>query len=532
MSGSLSADPLFSSRRYYLYLCISVVAGAGATLAFAPYNHIWLVFVSQAVIFSLWQQLTPKRAWFSGWLYGVGLQATGISWIYYSLHLHGGTPAPFAIMLVILLACYLGIYTGFTAYVVNRFCPHRPVLRLLLYYPAAWVIFEWLQGIVLTGFSWMQTGYTQIDTALAGYAPLFGSHGVSGLVAITAGALALLFIRFYSLLKSRQAIHLRFILLGLLTIIFIWGLGAVLKTVHWTQPQGKPFRVSIVQGNIPQSLKWQPEMHQPTLNIYHRLTLAQNRNSRLIVWPETAVPDLRSRVRPFLREMKQVMQARGTDLVFGIFTENSKRQLLNSIINVDGAVYNKRHLVPLGEYIPLRFLIDFFRRWVNIPMSNIASGAAHQPLMRLAGVPAGLSICFEDAFSRNIRSTLPQAKFLLNVSNDAWFGRSSEPWQHHDIARMRALESGRYMVRSTNTGVSSIIDPQGRVEQQAPQFQRVVLTGPVQPYSGSTPYVIWGDSLILLLCALPLVFCVVRTTILVDILKKSRKAVRRIGHSW
>jgi len=502
--------PLRSSQRYSLLLLISFIVGTTTTLAFAPYNHIWLVFVSQVVLFTLWLQLTPGRAWFSGWLYAVGLQCTGVSWIYYSLHVHGGTPIPFAVLLILLLACYLGIYTGLAAWVVNRFCPSHTVLRLLVFYPSAWVIFEWLQGYVLTGFAWMQTGYTQIDTVLAGYVPLIGSHGVSGLVAVTAGVLALVSHQLFWWLKNSKSVQPQFILVAMLAVLLVWGAGAVLKLVHWTQPQGKPFKVSIVQGNIPQSQKWRRDRHQSTLDMYRKLSLAQEKDVALIIWPETAVPDYWYRVQPFVREMKQAMASRKTDLLFGIFVKNDDLQLVNSLLNVKGDLYNKRHLVPLGEYIPLRFLIDFFRRWVDIPMSDIASGADDQPLMKLAGVPVGLSICFEEAFARDILTALPQAQFLVNTSNDAWFEDSAEPWQHHVIARIRALESGRYMARSTNTGISAIIAADGRVIKQAPQFERVVLTGKIQPYIGSTPYVIWGDGLILLICLIPLVFCVVK----------------------
>ncbi len=508
MPDTASGRPLLSTGTYSLLLITSVIVGALATLAFAPYNQVWLVFVSQAIIFTLWQQLTPVKAWLSGWLYGVGLQFSGVSWIYYSLHVHGGTPTPFAIMLVFLLACYLGIYTGFTAYIVTRFCPPKPVLRLLFFYPAAWVVFEWLQGYVLTGFAWMQTGYTQIDSPLAGYAPLLGNHGVGGLVAMSAGALALLCSQFYAFFKHNNLVWQKSVY-AVLLIALIWFVGILLKPINWTQPHGKPIKISLIQGDVPQSLKWSSAMYQPTLDRYRKLTLKQNKNVDLIVWPETAVPNLSSHVQPFIHEMKLAMQTRGTDLMFGIFVRNQAGQLLNSVLNINGEIYSKRHLVPLGEYIPLRFLVDFFRRWVNIPMSDLASGNNRQPLMYAAGIPVGVSICFEEAFARDILIGLPQVQLLVNVSNDAWFEHSQEPYQHLAIARMRALESGRYMIRSTNTGVSAIIGPHGDIIKQAPLFKIATLSGRVQPLIGSTPYVIWGDYLILLICGSILAFGIV-----------------------
>jgi len=510
MPAYLQEDLSISRLHWVVLLILSAVAGGLSTLAFAPYNHVWLIFVSQAIVFTVWQQLTPLKAWFSGWLYGLVLQGTGVGWIYYSLHVHGGSPAPFAVGLVFLLACYLGIYNGLTAYVVVRFCPQKPVLRLLFFYPASWVVFEWLQGYVLTGFAWMQTGYTQIDTALAGYAPVLGNHALSGLVAMTAGALSLFVIYLFQSIKQGHLLWQKIVYV-LVPAVVLWAGGMLLKPVNWTQPQGHAIKVSLVQGNIPQSQKWLRSMHQHTLDLYKNLTLTQAKDSKLIVWPETAIPDFSYRVQPFITYMKQAMAARHSALVLGIFSRNRNGKILNSVLNVDGQIYNKRHLVPLGEYIPLRPLIDFFRQWVDIPMSDLASGEAKQSLMMVAGIPVGISICFEEAFARNIRETLPAARLLINVSNDAWFEDSSEPSQHLAIARMRALESGRYLLRATNTGISALIGPHGEVIKQAPLFKQAVLTGSVQALRGATPYISWGEYPILLICLFPLVLCLLRS---------------------
>jgi apolipoprotein N-acyltransferase len=275
----------------------------------------------------------------------------------------------------------------------------------------------------------------------------------------------------------------------------------LLKTINWTDKYGDSIKVSVIQGNIAQKDKWKPVMKQPTMNMYRDLSLAQ-KDVDLIVWPETAVPDYRFRVVPYIQQLSRDMQASETDLLLGIFVQNEKKRVLNSVLNVNGGEYNKRHLVPLGEYIPLRFLIEFFNRFVKIPMSDIASGDEGQPLLIAADVPLGLSICFEDAFARDVIKDLPEAKLLVNVSNDAWFEDSHEPHQHHAIARMRALETGRYMIRSTNTGITSFIGPHGEVIKQLPQFETAVLNGEVQPLSGATPFVRWGDWLIVVLCSL------------------------------
>ncbi len=467
---------------------LSLIAGALTTLAFAPFDLSGLVFLTLAVVFYFWDQLSAKKAAISAWLFSLGLQGTGVSWIYHSLHTHGNAPAFFAVLLIFLLCCYLSLYTALAAYTVNRYLPNKPVLRLMFFYPASWLVFEWLQGYVMTGFAWMQLGYTQIDFSLSGFAPIFGNHAVGGLIAISAGALVLL-------VKQRRQLNLKFVLAVVLPVILLWLAGSGLKTVSWTDKAGDAIKVSVIQGNIAQKDKWKSHMKQLTLDRYRDLSLAQQ-DVDLFVWPETAVPDYQHRVVPYIRQLRAEMKSHDADLLLGIFVKNEKNRVLNSVLNVNGGVYHKRHLVPLGEYIPLRFLIEFFNQFVKIPMSDIASGDDNQPLLTAAGVPLGLSVCFEEAFARDVIKDLPEAKLLVNVSNDAWFEDSHEPHQHQAIARMRALETGRYMIRATNTGITSLIGPHGEVIKQLPQFEIGVLNGEVQPLSGATPFVRWGDWLI------------------------------------
>lgn len=476
------------------WLFVSLLSGAASTLAFAPFDHNWLIFFTLAVAFYFWNRLSAKQAAISAWLFSMGLQCTGVSWIFYSVHVHGSAPVAFAVLLVFLLCCYLSIYPALAAYLVNRYLPNSPVLRLLLLYPAGWVVFEWLQGYVMTGFAWMQLGYTQIDLPLAGLAPVLGNHGVGGAVAITAGALAL-----FS--SQRRRLCASYVVSLLIPVMVLWISAALMKTINWTERHGAPVKVSVIQGNIAQQDKWKPQMKQPTMKLYRDLSLAQS-NVDLIVWPETAIPDYRFRVVPYLQQLSHELKARDTDLLLGIFIKNEERRVVNSVLNIHGGVYEKRHLVPLGEYIPLRFLVEFFNRFVKIPMSDIASGSENQSLLTAAGIPLGMSICFEDAFARDVIKDLPEAKVLVNVSNDAWFEDSHEPHQHHTIARMRALETGRYMIRSTNTGITAIIGPHGNIIKQLPQFVTAVLTAEVQPFDGATPFVRWGDWLIVGLCAL------------------------------
>ncbi|RKZ60539.1 MAG: apolipoprotein N-acyltransferase, partial [Gammaproteobacteria bacterium] len=357
----------------------SLIAGCLTTLAFAPFDLSWLVFFTVAAVFYLWTNLPAKQALISAWLFGLGLQCTGVSWIYYSLHVHGSAPVLFAIILVFLLCCYLSIYTALSVYVVNRYLPDNTVLRLMFFYPASWVVFEWLQGYVMTGFSWMQLGYTQIDLPLSGFAPVLGNHAISGLIAVCAGALALLF-------KQRSDLKIKKVVIVVLPVISLWLTGVLLKPLNWTVSEGAPIKVSVIQGNIAQKDKWSPRVKQASLTMYRDLSLAQT-DVDLIVWPETAVPDYRYRKLQYLDQLSIDMKAHDTDLLLGIFVKNDENRTLNSVVNVNGGIYNKRHLVPLGEYIPLRFLIEFFNRFVKIPMSDIDSGDENQKLLTGAGVP-------------------------------------------------------------------------------------------------------------------------------------------------
>jgi apolipoprotein N-acyltransferase len=304
---------------------------------------------------------------------------------------------------------------------------------------------------------------------------------------------------FQSFLKRRTA------RIALPLLAGVWIAGFALGQIAWVQPAGEPVSVAIVQGNVEQARKFDPDRFEATLATYRSLTEA-NKDARLILWPETAVPDLVSQAAPFLIEMQDRAREHGVQIVAGVFDEDRFGHYYNALITlpVDGGRYHKRHLVAFGEFLPLRFLIEPFKAFIQVPMSDLTSGADEQPLLQLAGHPAGASICYEAALSREIRLALPQASFLINASNDAWFGDSLAPHQHLQIAAMRSLESGRWMARATNTGISALIDPHGRVVARTPQFEQAVLRGEITPMQGATPFVRWGEWPLWLLAGLGL----------------------------
>ncbi len=482
---------LFEPGHWAHYLLL-FIAGALLTLAFQPFDVIPLSLLAFFVLLYSWSRSNPKQSFWGGWWFSMGLQSTGVSWIFFSLHYHGNAPAPLAVLIVLLLAAYLSLYPALAGWLVNRFLQSAVSIKLVLLYPLSWGLFEWLQGWVMTGFAWMQPGYTLIDTPLAGFAPVLGNHALGVLLLMLAGSMVAML---FGHVRQWVPVALFFgLLLG----------GYALKQVPWTQPLEQSLHVALIQGNVPQHLKWQREMYLPTLERYRELTLQQN-DVDLIVWPETAIPGYQHRLRAYIGQLDQTVRKQNAELLFGVFIQDDNTgRYYNSLLNSNGQAYKKRHLVPLGEYIPLRFLVEFFNRWVKIPMSDIAHGEEKQPLLVAAGQPLGVSICFEDAFSRDVRRDLPEASLLVNVSNDAWFDGSHQNAQHHAIARMRALEAGRPMLRVTNTGITAIIKPDGSVQATAPKGEIAVLKGELVPHQGATPYVRWGDTVLLLVAILVL----------------------------
>jgi len=486
MSLNTVISSMLETHRWPAML-MSLLAGSLMTLAYDPFDLSLLVFPLLAFLLYHWLKADARGAFVHVWLFASGATFTGNCWIFFSLYFHGGSPAILAVAIIVLLSVFLALFPAVTAYLINRYCRTDDSIRLLILFPAAWLLAEWFRGYLWTGYAWMQPGYTQIDLPLSGYAPVFGNHAVGALIVVTSGAVLAAVLNKLSWQKA------------LLVVAFIWVAGFALKQVSWTQPAGDDVEVALIQGNVPQELKWKRHMHRKTLQMYRELTL-EHKDADVIIWPETAIPDYKHRVPAYLLSMREEMEQSDTDLLMGLFIKDMESgRYYNSVINARGGEYLKRHLVPLGEYIPFRALIGFINRWINIPMSDIDSGPDDQPLLVVAGQPVGLSICFEDAFSRDVRRDLPEATILVNMSNDAWFDGSHESRQHHAMARMRALEAGRFMLRATNTGISSVIGPQGEELKVAAPFEQLVLRASVTPLKGQTPYVFWGDAFILVL---------------------------------
>lgn len=464
----------------------ALLLGALSVFGFAPFYWFAIPLFTLAGLFWLWERrLGLRQSAVLGFLFGLGYFGTGVSWVYVSLHTFGAMPMPLAILATTLFCAFLALFpaaVGGAQHVLRR----AGAWRLLLVVPALWMLAEWVRGWILTGFPWLAVGYSQVPASpLAGYAPLLGVYGVSLLLAASAAALALM--------RWRHV----------LPVMALWGAGLGLQQVEWTQPVGAPVSVSLLQGNIPQDLKWQPDKIVSTLRDYRDMVAASP--GRLIILPETAIPLFYHQVPPsYLDDLARHARARGGDVLVGLPEQLPDGRYYNSMMSFGTAptqTYRKHHLVPFGEYIPLKPVFGRIVEVLHIPLSDFARGDAYQQPLQVAGQRVAINICYEDVFGEEIIRPLPQATLLTNVSNDAWFGDSVAPWQHLQISQMRALESGRFMLRATNTGATAIVDTKGRVVQQAPLFTRTTLNGVARGYQGATPFVRWGNAAALILCA-------------------------------
>ena len=437
-------------------------------------------------------------AWL-GFFFGLGWFGGGVSWVYISLHDFGAMPAPLAAAVTLLFCAYLALFPATAGYCSRGFSGHgwtlTPALRWVVIVPAIFTLLEWLRGWLFSGFPWLNPGYSQApDSPLAGYAAISGVHGITLLLLSTAGALALICMR------PRPA--LRAVWPWPAALAVLWIIGAALKPLTWTEATGTTMSVSLLQGNIAQDMKWREDHLRETLDTYRRLAL--DSTSRLIILPETALPlFLRDVPATYLEELAAHARGNNADVLIGVPERLPSGDYYNSVISIGSSgmqTYRKNHLVPFGEFIPLRPLLGTLVSKLAIPLQDFARGDPNQQPLAVAGERVAINICYEDAFGEEIIRQLPQATVLVNVSNVAWFGRSVAPQQHLQIAQMRALETGRYMLRATNTGMTAVINPRGSVEAIAPAFSRAVLTHTVPGMRGATPYVIWGNVAALALC--------------------------------
>jgi apolipoprotein N-acyltransferase len=465
------------------------------------------------VLFWLWQDATPRRAATLGFFFGCGTFVAGTYWLYISIHGFGKAPVWLAIALMAALVALMASYTALLGYVAARWFPAQGALRWLVALPAGWVLLEWLRGWLLSGFGWLSLGYSQTDTWLAAWAPIGGVYLLSAWLLVMAGALVM----WRCDARRRRA-------LPIILLSVPWLCGLLLGRVEWTRVSGAEVEVAIIQGAVPQDQKWLDANRETTLRLYRDLTLSAL-GTPLIVWPEAAAPDLANNLVPYLRDLANAAESRGSSLLLGLIRAEppadqaetrgdpdrvrpAEPRYFNSLLafGEDVVWYDKHHLVPFGEFFPVPEVVRRWMRLMSLPYSDFTRGAQHQSPLQMAGLALSASICYEDAYGSSQLPAVRESTALVNVTNDAWFGRSTARHQHLQISRMRAIEAQRFMIRAANDGISAVIGPRGEFIARAPDFETTVLKARVTPRSGTPPYLVSGNLPWLLLAAAALLW--------------------------
>lgn len=464
------------SGSYIKRLLPNALAGVALCAAYAPFS--WFVIAPPliAIVLFAWSRESTRGALAGGWVFGFAYFCASCHWIYFSVHEYGHAPAIFALLVVVLLAAVLALYFAGLAYCV-RYMASMPFMLRAIVWPSLWSAAEWLRGSAVSSFPWNLLGQTLVDSPLSGLLPVFGVYG-SGWLLVLIGVLLFECVR-----RRRWSLSIPPVLIVLS--------GVLLAQVQWTQEKGEPVPAALLQANVPQTVRFNKQYIRSAIREYADMT-RQAPDRALVIWPEAAVPLLYDRLeQSLLHPLVGELAERGGHLLGGFFVREEKR-VYNSLVYFDGTrqFYHKRHLVPFGEYMPGRFLLNWIRYWVHIPMSDLSAGDL-PPILDIGEHSVGVAICYEAAFTELVSDTMPEANYFIHLSNDAWFGDSSAARQHLQIARMRALEFARPVLRVTTTGISAIIDHRGRILKQSRQHSKEALIGRIQPRHGLTPYAMW-----------------------------------------
>ncbi|MBE2898390.1 apolipoprotein N-acyltransferase [Pasteurellaceae bacterium 20609_3] len=478
----------------------ALALGGVGVLAFSPFDYWPLAFVSTVGLLYFATHHTRKTALWGSFCWGFGFFAFGVSWIHVSIHLFGGVPLALSYLAVALLTAYLALYPLLFSYIIQRFKIKSAVAIAIV-----WTITEFLRGWVMTGFPWLQLGYSQIDSPFGAIAPLLGVQGVTFFMLWACGQVL-------TCCQPREAQPLGVRLTALFTLIVVATGAGLLNSAQFKQAktQSAAQTITLVQGNIAQSLKWDPDYAQKTLAIYQDLIQPHLGKSDVIILPEAAIPVVENRVQGLLRNWQQAARTHGSELIVGtVYADSDKQRFYNSIItlgnptalyqNAESAVrYNKHHLVPFGEYVPLEAILRPLGTMFDLPMSNFTQGEFLQPALQTQKSRMSAAICYEIVLGHQLQQNLAHSPsdYILTLSNDAWFGDTIGPWQHLQMARMRALENGKAVIRATNNGITAFINPRGQITAQAPQFHATTLTATLTPESVITPYSVFGDKLL------------------------------------
>ncbi len=480
---------------------IALFGGALLPLAFAPINIYPLAFISPALLLALLLQLKPGQSFWRGFFYGLGFFGVGVSWVFISIHRYGNTNAVLSFIFTLLFVAVLALFTASQGYLFNRLFLHNNRLKIVIAFPAIWVLIEWIRSWIFTGFPWLFLGYSQTNSLFKSFAPIVGIYGLSFIITLCSGLLVLI---------VRDGIRGWY--KNLIPLILFGVLALLLGQIKWTHPIGNSLRISLVQGNIPQSIKWEPQQAAASLDIYRRLT-DEHWNSDIIVWPESAITFLLSDATGYLNDLSDMAKQHHTAILSGIpiseFDDktNSNKYYSSMIVMGDGhGRYYKQHLVPFGEYVPFQNLLRGLFGFLNLPMSDFSDGTAHQQLLNAKGFNIAPFICYEIAFPNLVIAAASHANLLVTISDDTWFEDSLAPGQHLQMGQFWALATGRDVLFGTNSGTTAIINANGKIVATIPKFQQAVLIGTAQAMQGKTPAMILGNIWPLLIITLLLIF--------------------------
>ncbi len=503
------------------WLCF--FSGFFLVFAYAPFSYWWLALILPSIALHQLNNAKPKQAAKMLAIFAFGWFSSGISWVHVSIDQFGGLPLLISLLLMLGLCAYLAIYPALAGYLTARLAKNKQVS--LWFFPSIWLFCEYLRSVVLTGFPWLSLGYSQIDSPLSTFAPVIGEVGITVIILL----INICWVKIYaayskssektSVQASSQSKYQGIIFPTALVATIILS-TVVLSQIIWSEPTGKTAKVALIQGNIAQSIKWQPDQEWPTMLKYLDLSRV-NYDADLIVWPESAIPALEPTVQDYLATVNRSAILNNSSIITGLINYNFESQeYFNALLvlgkkntnDEQGYYYNhpnryyKSHLLPIGEFVPFQELLRPLAPFFNLPMSSFKAGNYVQPNLVANNFHILPLNCFEIAFPKQLAANLTdKTDMILTVSNDAWFGDSHGPHQHFEIARMRALEFGKPLIRATNNGVTGIINHLGEITALAPQFEEVVLKGNIDFVAGDTPYSQWPNLILWLIIVLPLI---------------------------
>ncbi|WP_244887591.1 apolipoprotein N-acyltransferase [Rickettsiella grylli] len=488
----------------------ALIAGGLLAFAFAPVGIYPFAILSPAVLFLLWLKSSAGQAFILGLLFGIGFYGIGVSWVFISIHEFGHTSLFLASLITGLFIVILALFTALQGFLVVHFFPKNTFIKLYIIFPSTWALMEWVRSLLFTGFPWLLLGTSQVNTPLSGYAPIVGIYGVTFIVTLTASLLLTVFYPLFNKPFNCQLDLKHFYsIYPVLALISLWILGWGFHFIPWTHTEGKPIQISLVQANIPQEIKWNPQYQKTALRHYQQLTQS-HWNSRLIVWPEAAIPLLSHQAEPFLNQLDRQAKYHKTTLITGIPIQKGFHYFNGMLaLGLDKATYYKQRLVIFGEYLPWWIVwAHGLLNLLNIPLSSFSPGPTNQPLFNVAHTHLGTFICYEIAYSNLVRHALKKkAQLLLTINDDAWFGHSFALGQHLQIGQFQALATGRYLAFLSNTGLTAIVTSKGKIIAKLPPFKSGVLTHTLYKSIGQTPWVFLGDHSIIIFLAVLCILC-------------------------